>query len=163
MKKLGAILPLRTRIHAIALAIGAGTWLAGFIAVYLVAPLGTGLQLPGAFAAFQPGSHIGNLLALSLYTLWGAGVLLVIRGSRFGAVASVLGAHGLIGIGAYYPAAVMGFGVAHLAGYSDEAPTHTGMAMGVVFSGGAALLLLCGILVVRRLGTWAGCEATVRR
>ncbi|GAA1496187.1 hypothetical protein [Paeniglutamicibacter kerguelensis] len=150
MKKLSAVLPARSRTHTVALGVGAATWLAGFVSVYLVAPVGTGLNVWQSYAAFQAGSNAGNALALAIYAVWGAGVLFVVRGSRLSAVTSVLGAHGLIGIGVFYPAAVMGFGIAHVVGYEDDVPSHGGMAMGLVVSGGIALVLLFGMLAGRR-------------
>lgn len=150
MSKLSAILPLRTRTHAAALVTGAATWLAGFTAVYLVEPLGTGLGLFGAYGAFHAGSNLGNVLALAIYGLWGACVLFVIRGSRLSAATAVLGAHGLIGIGIFYPAAVMSFGITHVVGDENDVPSHGGTAMGLVVSGGIALVLLFGMLSGRR-------------
>lgn len=150
MKDLGAVLPVRSRTHAAALGVGAATWLAGFVSVYLVAPLGTGLDLRQSYAAFPGGSNVGNALALAIYAVWGVGVLFVVRGSILSAPTSVLAAHGLIGVGIFYPAAVMGFGIAHVVGYEDDESSSGGMAMGLVVSGGIALVLLVGMLVGRR-------------
>ncbi len=147
MKDLSAVLPARTRTHTIALGVGALTWLAGFVSVYLVAPLNTGLDLWQSYAAFQAGSNAGNALALVVYAAWGAGVLFVVRGSILSAPTSVLAAHGLIGVGVFYPAAVMAFGVAHLTGYGDDSEYRDGIAMPLVLSGGYALLALLAWVV----------------
>lgn len=164
MKDLSAILPLRTRTHALSLAIGAATWLAGLVAVYLVAPFAAGLGFFGAYAALEPGSAFGNVLALVIFTLWSALVLFVFRGSRLSPVTAVLGAHGLIGIGIFYPAAVMGFGLAHVVGYGDDAPAQGALAMRLVVSAGIALVLLVGTLVGRwmsnRIGRIAASQHT---
>ncbi|MFJ6416379.1 hypothetical protein [Paeniglutamicibacter sp. NPDC091659] len=147
MKDLSAVLPVRSRTHTVALGVGAATWLAGFVSVYLVAPLGAGLDLWQSYAAFPGGSNVGNALALVIYAAWGAGVLFVVRGSILGAPTSVLAAHGLIGVGIFYPAAVMGFGIAHVVGYEDDESSSGGMAMGLVVSGGYALLALLAWVV----------------
>jgi hypothetical protein len=151
LEKVISTLPVRSRTHSVALVVGAATWVAGFIAVYLVAPLGTGLGLAQSYAVFQSGSNTGNLVAAVVYAFWGAGVLFVIRGSRFSPVSSVLGAHALIGVGIYHPATVMDFGVAHVLGYDEGFPSHGGMAMGLVVSGGIFTVLLVCIVI----GRWA--------
>lgn len=148
MKKPGAILPLPTRTHVVALAAGTATWLAGMAAVYLVAPLAVGRGPWGAHAAFEPGSNFGNIVAAGFFTLFSALVLLAIGRSRFGALASVLGAHGLIAIGIFYPAAVMDFAIAHVVALEDDASRDGGLAMGLVASGCLSMVLL-GVLVLR--------------
>ncbi|MFF5790610.1 hypothetical protein ACFY5D_01035 [Paeniglutamicibacter sp. NPDC012692] len=148
MKDLRAILPSRSRTHTIALAVGAGTWVAGFFSVYLVVPLNTGLNLWQSYAAFQTGSHAGNVLAVVVYAAWGAGVLFVVRGSILSAPTAVLAAHGLMGVGIFYPAAVMSFAVAHLTGYGDDSDYQSGVAMPLVLSGGYALVALLAWVVV---------------
>lgn len=149
MNPMSAILPLRTRTHMVPLALGAATWLAGVLSIYVAAPFAVGTGFFGAYAAFGAGANFGNLLALGIFTLWAVLVLLVLRGSRLGPATSILGAHGLIGIGVYYPAAVMSFGMAHVVGYEDDAPEQGLAAMGLVASGGGALLLLLGTLAGR--------------
>jgi hypothetical protein len=151
MKKTGPILPLRFRTRPLATGLGATLWLAGMVSVYVVMPRAgipsSGRSLWDAYAAFQPGSHLGNLVAGSIFTLASALVLFAIHRSRLGAVSGALAACGLMGLGIYYPAAVMGFGMAHVVASQGEAPAQGGVAMTLVLSGGIALLiLLCRLL-----------------
>lgn len=151
MRTSGGILPLYSPTRKLALGLGAATWLAGFIAVYLLAPLDTGQGLLNGYGAFQPGSHRGNVLALAIYALWGTGVLFMLSRSRLSTVSVALAAHGLIGVGIYYPAAVMSLGVAHVTDIQHEAPVYGDAAMWLVLSGGVTLLVLGGLLLTRWL------------
>lgn len=150
MKTLGGILPLRSPTHRLALGVGVATWLAGFIAVYLLAPLDTGRGLLSGYWAFQPGSQLGNALALAIYALWGAGVFLMLRRSRLGTAGLAVAAHGLIGVGIYYPATVMSLGVAHVTDVQHDAPVYGDIALWLVLSGGVTLLVWGGLLLMRR-------------
>ena len=156
MRDLGAILPLRTTTHTVSLALGLATWLGSLVAVYVVQPLAVGRGLPGAFPALDSGSHAGNLVAAGIFTLWSALVLFVVRGSRLSTPTSVLAAHGLIGVGIFYPAMVMAMGIYEVVGYDEEAPSFGGPAIALAVSGGAALVLLFGMLVGRRVADRLG-------
>ena len=99
-------------------------------------------QPVGQDAAFQEGSHLGNLAAGSIFTLASALVLFAIHRPRLGQVSGAHAACGLIGLGIHYPAAVLGFGMAHVVAHEGEAPAQGGVALNLVLSGGIALLIL---------------------
>ncbi|MDQ0093473.1 hypothetical protein [Paeniglutamicibacter psychrophenolicus] len=146
VKKTGPILPLRLRTRPAATGVGATLWLAAMVSVYVVMPqagsFSSGRNLWDTYAVFQAGSHLGNLVAGCIFTLCSALVPIVIRRSRLGAVSGALAACGLIGLGIYYSAAVMGFGMAHVVASEGEAAAQGGLAMNLVPSGGNALPVL---------------------
>lgn len=138
------------RIGKIVVLTGA-CWIFGIFATYVVAPANTGYDYIGAYASFQAGSALGNVIALLSWTVVTAvitsvAVRIVSQGGA--SVPWMLIAAGVTAVTALYPSICMSAAVGHvvpietLPDYNDGgALLFAGIGTISLISGGSALLI----------------------
>lgn len=123
------------------------TWVIGFISNYLIAPTNTGLDVVSSYASFQSGSHVGNLIALTLWTaasLWAGW-----RSARSEGLIEVrlLTSFGVTATSSLYPSLVISHAVGHVVPIEDGFQYDDWLAVPLIVAG-VVSLFAAGVLAV---------------
>ena len=130
-------------------------WLLGAHAVFIESAQHTGLGLFESYAAFQAGSNLGHVIWFTLWSGMSATTCSVLM-RRTGLSASalrmavfVLIAYAVPAVLLIFPEAAMGFAVSHVRTFTDETVPYSRLALFLIQSGSAALVLAATLSVAR--------------
>ena len=115
-------------------------WAVGFVSNFLVAPTNTGMGVVGSYAAFEPGSKVGNVGALLLWTGVSARAARHFSRSTGPLVARVLAGFAIPALLSVYPSAVVSHAVGHLVPIEDGFVYGDWLALPLVLAGVAAMV-----------------------